>query len=443
MKKNLLLLLSIVLLSTGVFAQKNKIYKDFLDKYKPKMTALSEERGAAYLIDSSNVYFHEMGDSTLFVKLKYTYNANGTVKTDDSFIDFLGIFQVYQKNNYFYKAAKPLLLNYKEIIVSEDGILFEKYALDSSFYDAKDRVTLQRVRLIEDKSIASYTTNKYKTNFDTPDTTRVFNVNDATGDLEITNATFNTLDAKGNIISIVTSGIDAQTEEFGLSEKYDFTLNAQNLATKQLVFSWDSDTKSWIPNASINNTFNADATLKSAVTLSEYEEFDKVFLAKDSIFYLYNKGALAETKNYTYDADEKIYLYIGYDLYKNDSKGNLVRTESYTGTDTDPLDLQLFISQNSWYSFYKDAVATKDLFSKDFELITANPMNENQEITVKTKLDGEYILLAFDSNGKIVNRTNISSNQALRTQLPTAGTYIFILTDANNAPLAMKKVTKM
>lgn len=95
MKKNLLLLLSIVLLSTGVFAQKNKIYKDFLAKYKPKMTALSEERGAAYLVDSSNVYFHEMGDSVLFGKLKYTYNANGTVKTDDFFIDFFGLFQSY------------------------------------------------------------------------------------------------------------------------------------------------------------------------------------------------------------------------------------------------------------------------------------------------------------------------------------------------------------
>lgn len=316
--------------------------------------------------------------------------------------------------------------------------------MDSSFYDAKDRVTLQRVRLIKDKSVASYTTNKYKTNFDTPDTTRIFNVNDATGDLEITNATFNTLDAKGNTISIVTSEPDAQTEEFGLSEKSDFTLNAQNLTTKQLTFKWDSDTKNWIPNTSISNTFNVNATLKSVVTLSEYEEFDKVFLEKDSVFYLYNnKGTLAETKNYAYDSDEKIYLYVGYDLYKNDSKGNLVRTESYVGTDADPLDLQLFVSQDSWYSFYKDAVATKDLFSKDFELITANPMNENQEITMKTKLDGEYILLAFDSNGKIVNRTNISSNQTLRTQLPATGTYIFILTDANNTPLAMKKVTKM
>jgi hypothetical protein len=448
MKKFFLLTLLGLLISSVTFAQKNykKQAQALVKKYKPVLKTPTGERSAAYLVDSTKLKFHDSGDSTLLAGLKYKYNANGTVKSDETFIDFFGLVESYEKSNYFYNAAKPLQLKYKSLYGSTDkGVSYDEIGVDSFFYDTKDRLILDRTRDIVDNSVSAYTIYKYKTAFETPDTVRSYLLNAAGDNLVPQVFTYNTLDAKGNTIVIIESNIvDFQTEEFDLSTKSEYKFDSQNQVTEEVSSDWDIDNKAWLISGKTLFYYNANGTPKYALGLGTYDETLNTFGSKDSTHYVLTvQGAIKETNVYTYDFDKKIYSLSSRDLNKYDAKGNNVRNESYTGTLADPTVLELQVSTDSWFSFYKDAIATKDLFSTDFEIIVANPVADNQALTLNTKREGEYALLTYDLNGKMINRQMIKNNQTVITQLPTAGTYIFFVTDSQNVPLAMKKVVKM
>jgi hypothetical protein len=447
MKKFLLLTLLSILISSVTFAQKNykRQAQALAKKYKPILKTPTGERVAAYLVDSSKIKFHDMGDSTVFFAFKFKYNPNGTVKSDENFVDFFGLFEIYSRNNYFYNAAKPLQLKYIDLYDSQDkGVAYDKVAVDSLFYDAKDRVVLDRTRDIADKSITGYTTYKYKTVFETADTVRAYTLDDAEEKLIPDVFTYNTLDVRGNIVVIIGSKPDNLTDEFGLDSKDEFLYNAQNQVAEQLTSTWNKDFSKWQILSKALNRYNSNGTLKNTLTLGNYFEDTKLWGEKDSTYYRYNaKGLRTQAENYAYDDTKNAYELVSKDLNKYDANGNQVRNESYSGSQADPLVLELGLSIDNWYSLYKDAIATKDFFSTDFDIVVANPMTDNQVLTLNSKLEGEYTLLTYDLNGKEINRQMIKNNQTVTPQLPVAGTYIFFVTDSQNTPLAMKKVVKM
>ncbi len=447
MKKFLLLTLLSLMMSSVTFAQKNykKQAQSLVKKYKPIIKTPKGERSAAYLVDSSKLKFHDSGDSTLVFSFKFKYNPNGTVKNEETFIDFFGLFEVYEKSNYFYNAAKPLLINYKDLFLSQDqGITYDKVGVDSFFYEAKDRLVLNRTRDIIDKSVVAYTSYKYKTAFETADTIRTYALDELEENLIPDAFTYNTLDAKGNVIVAIESEVDFTTEEFGLSTKTENKYNTQNQVTEELTSTWNKDFSKWQIISKTSNRYNPNGTLKNTLTLGNYFEDTKIWGEKDSTYYISNaKGQITESIAYSYDDSKSAYDLTSNELIKYDAFGNEIRIESSSPSELDPTVLELSLSVDNWYSLYKDAIATKDLFSKDFDIVVANPIADNQTLTLNSKLEGAYTLLAYDLNGKVISSQMIKNNQTIITQLPAAGTYIFFVTDSQNLPLAMKKVVKM
>ena len=124
---------------------------------------------------------------------------------------------------------------------ADNGVTYDKVSVDSSLYDNKDRIVLERSRdAIDKKNILGYTSYKYKTNFNTADTIRVFSLNDAGDKLVLSNETNNVLDAKGNVLTEVIKKPDAFTNIFGPDTKKTTIYNAKNLPIETLEESWQS-----------------------------------------------------------------------------------------------------------------------------------------------------------------------------------------------------------
>jgi hypothetical protein len=253
----------------------------------------------------------------------------------------------------------------------------------------------------------------------------------------------NKFDAKGNVIEKITKSIDFSTDEFGLDSRITSKYNAQNQLTEEL-------TEVWVSNAAPQPEFRKRSLLtykynaKGAIAYSiNYQDWNTVvWEAKDSTHIQYNAaGKEIGSITYTFDEDEKKYFLDAKNIKLFDKDGNVSFDKNYEVVDSGTL-LSSSLAL-SWWSLYKDAVAANDIFSTDYQLITANPMQDGQAVTVATKHEGTYQLVAFDITGKIVSRQTVTNNQTVSANLPNTGNYLLILMDKKDKPLAMKKVVKM
>lgn len=444
MKKLFLLGTLSFLMVFSALAQKNniKILKEQKQKYFGKTQ--KDFSRAAYLQDSSKVFFHEAGDSTAFLSVKTKYNANGTSKIEDTFIDFFGLFQAYDRSENFYNSAKPLQKVYTKSYISNDGINYQLFSTDSVYYDSKDRTLLERSRSAADNSILEYTTYEYKTNFTTADTITTFSLDDTTNELFKDSETSNVLDSKGNVKSSIYASHDMQSGEFVLREKSDYLYNAQNQEIESLAFEWNEDDLKWEEYSLVKTYYKTNGDINYSINYTDYIGSNE-WGSKDSTYLVYGaNGKVKETLNYTFDdLVPGAYSLTSREVAVYDNNGNNTYTAIFEQDENDPTILFKSGSILSWWSFFKDAVGIKELFSKDFQIVSANPLTDNQSININAKTDGEYVLTTYNTSGAVVSRQLVKGNQTITPQLPSAGTYIFLLSDKNNNLLTMKKVVKM
>lgn len=444
MKKLFLLGTLSFLMVMSAFAQKNhiKTLKEQKQKYFGKTQ--KDFSRAAYLQDSSKIFFIDSGDSSVFLSTKYKYNPNGTTKVEDTYIDFLGLFQIYDRTENFYNSAKPLQKAYSKLNISEDGVIYELYSRDTFFYDSKDRLSLERSRFALDNSVLSYTTYQYKTNFATADTIRNFEYDENLDDVIPYEFTYNTLDAKGNITQSILSEIDGVTDEFGPSSKDNFVYNNQNQVTEQLSSTWDTDNSKWLKSSLTKIFYQPNGDVKHTIELGDFTDPNN-WGRKDSTFYVYGANGKIKTTLY-YSFDDPIpgsYFLSSKQEFVYDNNGNNTYVASFEKDENDPTLFVKSLSIRNWWSFFKDAVGIKEIFSKDFQIVSANPLSDNQSININSKADGEYVLTAYNTSGAVVSRQVVKGNQSVTPQLPSSGTYIFLLSDKNNNLLTMKKIVKM
>lgn len=444
MKKLFLLGTLSFLMVFSALAQKNniKILKEQKQKYFGKTQ--KDFSRAAYLQDSSKIFIHDAGDSTAFFSVKTKYNANGTSKLEDIFIDFFGLFQAYDRTENFYNSAKPLQKVYSKTSISDDGVDYELFSTDSSYYDSKDRISLERSRSAEDNSILEYTAYEYKTNFTTADTITTFSLDDSTNELFKDTETSNVLDSKGNIKSSIYASHDMQSNEFVLREKNDYLYNTQNQVTENLYSEWNENDLKWEESSLVKTYYKTNGNINYSIRLTDYISSNE-WGSKDSTYIVYGANGKAK-ETITYSFDDLVpgaYSLTSKEVAVYDNNGNNTYIAIFEQDENDPTILSKAGSFLNWWSFFKDAVGTKELFSKDFQIVSANPLTDNQSININAKTDGEYILTTYNTSGAVVSRQLVKGNQSITPQLPSAGTYIFLLSDKNNNLLTMKKVVKM
>ncbi len=439
MKKKVLLVMMLVFTMTISFAQKFDL-KNYKAKIAQKMLKSNDQIGAraAYLLDSTKIYAFDAGDSMLFIKAKNAYLPDGRLKSQSFDVDFLGFFQYYQKQDFFYDKQKTKLISYTNTYRSDDGITYNKFLVDSNFYDNKDRIILTRARN-DVKEVRSYSISKYKTPFETADTLKLYEYNDTLGKIILTNKESNVLDAKGNITDQIVDSYNSLNGGFGPKSKFFNQYDAKNLKISATEDAWNDTDLKWEKMNQIKNAYNTNQSIKYSITQSEWDDISQSWTKKDSTYHKYDaNGNEINYFIYVYTSFSNQYTLSERNTSKYDSNNNIVRDE-LSQSDLSQVDY----ATQYWWSFYKNAVATQDVFSKDFNLKIANPIGENADLTLVSERNGTYQLVAFDMNGRMISQQKISNNETIQTNLPSVGQYLYIVTDANNKPLTMKKVVKL
>jgi hypothetical protein len=405
---------------------------------------MNREARAAYLPDSIKLYEMDNGDSITFATIRLRYFPNGNLKQTDAFIDIAGFLTYYTRSIYFYSnSKKPTLPTYYDDYFSEDGIVYDQTSRDSFFYDGKDRVTLSKLTDPNDPTLVlGATTYIYKTNFNIPDTVRSLSINENTLQLDFAYEEFRTIDAKGNVTLLIEKEVDFATEKYDFSTKTAYFFDSQNKLIQEDREEWNIDDAKWEKSEQQNTTYNKKNLADYTITLSEWDEMEKVFLEKDSTFFVYNAaGKLVDSYYYYYDTDFGKYIPNYRIRFVYDKNDNVVREEEFE-YDEDTEKFSLAYITKRWWSFYKDAIDVKNVFSDDYAINVANPMSATAEVSITSKQAGIFHLVVYDMNGQMVTKQFVGQGQNTTLSLSTAGHYILLLVDETGKPLAMKKVIR-
>jgi hypothetical protein len=437
MKKVFLLLIASLLIGASVNAQKlslserKAIVKELVNPLSKGK--ISFERSGAYLQDSTKLYdIDEVGDSTAWLIFRSKFNANGTIK--EVLIDtyFLPFFESHSRYENFYTPNKPFLFYYQKYYTSKDkGLTYQLESIDTAFYDNKDRI----VRFNSGGDTDVYI---YNTNFNQEDTLRGFN-----GSGKITYEYDYTLNTKGIVVEQIYKVLNLNGD-LELRNKDIYKYNAQDQITENISDSWNVTDSKWVPNTKVLNYYNTNQTNKYDISYEDYDETTKDWLIKDSTFYSYNaKGQNFKKTTFTYDFDNNKYIKIEEISDQFDVNGNKVRSATNRIDENDPTKFTFVELEKNWYSFFKDAIAAKDIYSKDYQLVVRNPVLDNTSVNIATDIEGVYNFMVFSVQGRMIRSESVQNNQSVSLNLPAAGQYILVLTDKNNKPLTMKKVIKL
>ena len=437
MKKKILLLMFLVFTITIGFAQKFDL-QNYKKELAQKMLKPSHQIGAraTYLMDSVKISYFEFGDSSLAVSIKMNYLSDGRLNNQSFFVNFMGFAEFYFKEDYFYDKLNPNLITAIAHYESENGYVYNKSLVDSFFYDNKNRTVLTRSRNAA-QEIRKYEISIYKTGYSTPDTIKTYTYDHTLMELVQSGQTANIFDAQGKLTDQFTNE-HSTTGGFAPRNRIFNQYNVQNLKSFVAIDFWNDTNLSWDKEGQIKNYYNAKNDIQKIVTEKEWSDYKKNWTSKDSVYIVYNKaGNESSYFTYLYSYASGLYTMKERTATKYDVNDNLAREEIF--------DVNLYnysYVYQYWWSALKNSVATEDIFSKDFNLKIANPIGENADLTLVSERNGTYQLVAFDMNGRMISHQKINNNETIQTNLPSAGQYLYIVTDANNKPLTMKKVVK-
>lgn len=426
---------------SAAFAQTPNLEKQKAAKIKTthkqmreRMAAINEKsyQRAAYLLDSTKIRIYEAGDSLELSNFKFKYLPDGKVRETYTFLD-LFFFQLATKIVSDWNVTKNQIVR-NEIFVGLDGAPLEVAGVDSLFYDTKNRNNFTKNYVIDEASgnlvYESYIRNVYKSNQATPDSILTYQWDDKTPVL--INIGYNKFDAKGNITEYYDFDLVEETGEKDIN-----TYNTKNqLVTNDYFGDYDGG---WIKSSTSKYKYDAAGLVKEVLDLSWD---DDVQVYDDSTLTVFSYNAKAKTKNadqFIYDDNTKKWLKTGYIDYLYDDKDNLIfgnEIDITTGTDV------LVGRTQYWWSFFKDAIATRDLFEKGYDLKFTNPY-QIENISIEAPREQEMVLQVYDMTGKLIASQNVQNQQVASLSIANAGQYVVTLSSAKGKLLTAKRLTKM
>ncbi len=411
----------------AVVSKQNKISNEL------KSTA----RSAAHLLDSTRYVQIEDVDSIVLNYNKFKYLPDGKIKEFEVFEDLL-FFAVGIKIVAAWDLAKSRVVRNDIYIKTDIDAAYTFSSVDSLFYDVKGNKTTEKSYSIDPVtkklSLMGWKKMIYNTNHPEADSIKTYeqDANTATQ----TALEYNAFDTKGNIIENYTLDlIDVAGAGEHTSYKFDsknnlleelysddlqsgkwintslttYKYNTKNLLFEQYNYgTWDNGNKTWGDSTlsrTIYNTFDKPLTTNNLV----FDNASGKWIIETTIESLYDKNNNEAIDNFfTYDAGQKVLS--GINRY--------------------------------WWSLYKEAINTKDIFPKGYDLTFANPIENGQIITITAPNNQIMNLDIFDATGKLVSSQSVENQQAVTVNFHTTGHFVAVLSDKNAKLLAAKRMVK-
>jgi hypothetical protein len=449
MKKITLLASFLCLWAVAVFAQKGNVSAVMSNRLVARAQAMvnqhsktpqqvSASRSAAYLLDSTRYVRIEDIDSIVVNYSKFKYLPDGKIKEVEVFVDSLLLAYGIKVVAYWDLAKSRAVRN--DIYIKAD--IDAAYALsrvDSLFYDAKNNNNNTRsysVDLATKKlTLMGWKKMIFNTNHVEADSIKTFELDGAI--VMQTSLEFNGFDAKGNIIEnysldlIDVAGAgkhtyykfdsknnlvealysdDLQSGKWINTSLDTYKYNSKNLASDHYNYStWNNEKKTW-----------RDSTLTRMV----YNNFDKPLTINDLIFDAgTGKWSIIEGTTESF-----------YDKNNHEAIDNVYTYDA---------GVKVLAGQNRyWWSLYKDAISTKDIFPKGYDLTFANPIENGKTITVIAPNNQTMNLDIFDTTGKVISSQQVENQQTVTININITGNFIAVLSDVNAKLLAVKRMVK-
>ncbi len=395
------------------------------------------ERKANYLLDSVKIYGFENQDSVAMGGFSFKYLPDGKLSENEINFDFFG-FAFYFKIKNIWDLSKNQIVKTEGYIKEDATSPYFLVSIDSLFYDTKGRGILSKTYDTEDPTeyiLTGYEVSKYKTNFETADSIFTYAANDI-GDIELDNIDANLLDAKGNIT-------DAYSHDFFLenSSWSKYTYNANNQEVTAAYFD-SEDAVTWDKIGFSKYIYDAKGLATKSYEYFIWDEIENAWA--DSIytttkFNAKNNPEFVERNDY--DTVLKKWTPFNRVISSFDNNGNPILDRTI---EKDSLGVFVLTEKiYSWWSFYKDAIATKDIFQVGYDVMFQNPFENGKNMTIVAPREQTMLLEIFDMNGKLVSRQQVENQQVVSTQFNASGQFIAILSGTNGAFLTMKKIVKL
>ncbi|MFZ4545638.1 MAG: T9SS type A sorting domain-containing protein [Saprospiraceae bacterium] len=440
MKKINILSTFVLLNFTSIFAQKIQIntlesqfkhHKD--DKFYQKSVESAAKAGT-FVQDSflqsylSPPYFIDILD-------RYKYQADCKLVEVEEIYTSNTVASFYKMVNSWDNNTNTVTCTFKYSKPKKNAT-YKLYAIDSFFYDNKNRKTSVKNYFATkptNANLSSYQEYRYPTDHPTEDTLKQFR-QDSKGKFFLAGMQISAFDTNGNRTEYVfTDG------KLGPFNRQTYEFNNKNLLTKFAL--QDFDNNNWVNDLENKYTYNSDDKESKDLFLRNWNKNTMTWSDSSTCIYHYNTDKNIEKQYYyDFDADSLYWKLTGIILSSYDINKNHILDVRSNFENGKPSSTENY---RYWWTFCDEAIAGKDISLEGYNLTFPNPIENGQFITVDSPNEVTMTLSIFDTNGRTFSSHSVQNHQQVPVQIQQNGNFVLVLTDSKGRILTVKKVVKI